>query len=248
MTTHANSQRPLLEVDDLKVSYYKKAILSGLSLKIAPGEIVALIGPNGSGKSTLLKSVAGAVKLSRGLILFDGKNISNKEPNELSQLGIGFCMQGGAIFPSLTVTEHLRLAHEAQIGHSKKDFEERAEEVWTLFPQLSAVMKKRAGLLSGGERQMLSIATVLIRDLRICLMDEPTGNLSEEVTEIVLKKMQQANKEKGLTILFAEQNLNAVLRLSQRVFVLRDGLAYERTPESIRDSTLEETFFGNSLN
>src|SRR5689334_13550082 len=103
MTMNVANQHGKLEIHDLRVSYYKKDILLGVSLSIAPGELVALIGPNGSGKSTLLKAVAGVLKANSGQVLLDGLSILNKHPNELSQLGVGFCMQGGAIFPSLTV-------------------------------------------------------------------------------------------------------------------------------------------------
>ena len=236
---------PEVAIEDLMVSYYKKDILMGLSLKVGAGEIVTLVGANGSGKSTLLKTVAGVMKARSGCVRLNGDDLTNKKSDELAHMGVAFLMQGGLVFPSLTVTEHLQLANQAM---KRDDFNRRADAVWSTFPVLHSIRRSRAGFLSGGEKQMLGFSMLLMKDAKLWLLDEPTGNLASEAADILLSKVEEINDKEGITVLLAEQNLTTALRISNRAFVLRDGLAYERSPESILNSSLEELFFGESLN
>lgn len=236
-TTHGKS---LLEVENLVVSYYKKEILFGANLSVMPGEIVALVGANGSGKSTLLKTIAGLIKSKSGRIFFDGVEITNKDSYELAPLGIGLLLQGGVVFPSLTIIEHLQLANRAL---AKLDFEQRVDVVWNTFPALYPIRNKRAGVLSGGERQMLGFSNLLIQKARLWLLDEPTGGLAPEMSEVLWDTLGRLNSEEAVTVLLAEQNLDGALKASSRVYVIRNGLAYEEMPQNILNSQNLEGFF-----
>jgi len=242
MRNNGRNISPLLNVENLVVSYYKKDILFGASLDVMAGEIVALVGANGSGKSTLLKTIAGVMRPKSGRITFDSADITGKEPNELARLGVGFLMQGNSIFPSLTVMEHLQLA--AQIL-AQANLEERAEIVWKTFPKLALLRHKRAGLLSGGERQMLALAMLLIQKAKVWLLDEPSGGLAPQTVRLVMDVIKQVNQEESITVLLAEQNLREGLRISDKVYVLKNGLTFvEAHPEEILDNgRLEEIFF-----
>lgn len=232
---------PILKVEDLVVSYYKKEVLLGASLEVMPGEIVALVGTNGSGKSTLLKTVAGVVRSNSGRITFDGSDITGKQPNELARSGVGFLMQGGVVFPSLTVAEHLQLA----VQGVKNLTNGRFRRVWELFPKLEAKKSRRAGLLSGGERQMLALSMLLVQGAKLWLLDEPSGGLAPDAVKVTMDFVSKINLEQGITVLLAEQNLVEAVRIADRAYVLKDGrTSVEENPEEIlNNGKLEEIFF-----
>jgi len=242
MKSNGRHTRPLLSVEDLVVSYYKKEILHGASLNVMPGEIVALIGANGSGKSTLLKAVAGVVRPSSGIVSLDGHDITNREPHEIVSRGIGFLMQGGSVFPGLTVAEHLHVAMERM---DKQTASKRTEETYSLFPILAKVRGKRAGLLSGGERQMLGLATVLVQRPRLLLLDEPSGGVAPKMLKSIFDTITRFNKENGIAALVVEQNIVEAVRISDRVYIVKDGRTrVEENPEEIlNNEKLEEIFF-----
>ena len=233
----------LLVIDDLVVSYYKKEILRGTSLEVRNTEIVALVGANGSGKSTLLKAVAGTLRPERGRILFGGVDITHHEPHKLAQMGIGFLMQGGIIFPSLTVMEHLQVA--AQI-FGKIHLEERLPIIWHTFPLLSRDKNMRAGLMSGGERQMLALSMLLVQKTRLWLLDEPSAGLAPEAVRSTMDVIKQLNLEEKITVLLVEQNLGEGLRIADRTYVLKKGLAFEeeRIDNLLDEGKLENLLFG----
>lgn len=233
--------RGALKVEDLVVSYYKKEILRGASLDVLPGQIVALIGANGSGKSTLLKTVAGLIRPATGRIFFDDMDITGAEAHALASSGIGLLLQGGVIFPRLTVIEHLRLAAGKLSGTS---FEDRAEVVWATFPFLSNIRTKRAGLLSGGERQMLALSILIVRRARLWLLDEPSGGLAPLSVKSLLDTIRKFNAEQGVTVLLAEQNIREALRIADKVYVLKNGIAFlqEHPKEIVNTGRLEEIF------
>ncbi|MBS1790499.1 MAG: ATP-binding cassette domain-containing protein [Acidobacteria bacterium] len=230
-----------MKVEDLVVSYYKKEILRGASLDVSPGQIVALIGANGSGKSTLLRTVAGLIRPTAGRISVDDMDITGIEAHALAGSGIGLLLQGGVIFPRLTVLEHLRLAAEKIPGTS---FEERAEAVWTAFPFLSNIRGKRAGLLSGGERQMLALSMLIVRRSRLWLLDEPSGGLAPSSVKSLLNTIRKFNAEHGVTVLLAEQNVREALRIADKVYALKDGMAFlqENPKEIVNARRMEEIF------
>lgn len=237
------NNEPILRVEDLAASYYKKEVLTGVTLDVKAGEIVTLLGTNGSGKSTLLKTIMGLIKANSGRIIFNGSDITGKQPNEIFNLGICFLMQGNVIFESLTVIEHLKLA----MNKNGKIFnEEKTEMVWETFPILSNIRNKRAGLLSGGERQMLALSMLLVQDnAKLWLLDEPSGGLAPQMVRKIIDTIDQINKEKRISILLVEQNLKEGLRIADRAYVLRNGQAFlEENPNAIlNNGKLEEIFF-----
>lgn len=236
-----DKHNPILQVEDLVASYYKKEILLGASLEIMPGEIVALVGTNGSGKSTLLKTIAGVIQPNSGKIIFKGNNIVGRKPNELVRSGVGFLMQGGVVFPSLTVEEHLQLA--VQIKNTSNNG--RFDQVWQLFPKLELNKQKRAGLLSGGERQMLALSMLLVQDSQLWLLDEPSGGLAPDAIKVTMDFISKFNLEQGITILLVEQNLVEVVRIADRAYILKDGRTFEeKNPiEILNNGKFEKIFF-----
>lgn len=232
---------PILKVEDLSVSYYKKEILLSASLEVMPGEIVALVGTNGSGKSTLLKTIAGIIQPNAGKIILNGQDIVGKMPNELVGLGVGFLMQGGVVFPSLTVLEHLLLAVEKRNGSNDRQF----DHVWEMFPKLASSKNKRAGLLSGGERQMLALSALLVQGTKLWLLDEPSGGLAPDAVRVTMDFIGKVNAEQEITVLLAEQNLVEAVKIADRAYVLKDGkTSVEENPKEIlNNGKLEEIFF-----
>jgi len=232
---------PILKVEDLVVSYYKKEILLGASLEVMPGEIVALVGTNGSGKSTLLKTIAGIIQPNSGKIILEGHSIVGKKPNDLCGVGVGFLMQGGVVFPSLTVSEHLHLAMQKKSGSTNGRF----ARVWEMFPRLESNKNKRAGLLSGGERQMLALSMLVVQGAKLWLLDEPSGGLAPDAVKVTMDFISKVNVEEGITVLLAEQNLVEAVRIADRAYLLKNGKTWlENEPKAIlHNGRLEEIFF-----
>lgn len=221
MHEERRSRKIVLHVQDLVVNYYKKEILRGATLDLKDGEIVTLLGANGSGKSTLLKTIGGLLRPLRGRVVLDGQDITNSEAHKMAGLGVGFLMQGGAVFPSLTVEEHLQLATRS-IG--KSSLEKRLPVVWNTLPALAGFQRKRAGLLSGGERQMLALAMLLVQKARLWLLDEPSVGLDVEAARTLFDVIKFVNQTEKVSILLVEQNLTEGVRVADRVYVLRNGL------------------------
>ncbi len=209
-----------LEVRDVYSGYGKIEVLHGVSLTVAPKEIVCVIGPNGSGKSTLLKTIVGLIQPTRGFIQFDGSEISHKEPEENVELGIAYIPQGKNIFPSLTVMENLEMG-----GISLKDSRKARnaiQEIWERYPILQKRRKIKAGSLSGGEKQVLAMARASILQPRLILLDEPSIGLAPKVIDEMYHHINRMNRE-GIPLLIVEQNARKALRLAHRAYVLDLG-------------------------
>lgn len=237
------NKETILRVEDLAASYYKKEVLTGATLDVKAGEIVTLLGTNGSGKSTLLKTIMGLIKANSGRIIFNGFDITGKQPNEIFNFGICFLMQGNVVFESLTVIEHIKLAINK---NGKYPNEEKTQLVWETFPMLSNILNKRAGLLSGGERQMLALSMLLVQhNTKLWLLDEPSGGLAPQMVSKIIDTIERINKEKNISIMLVEQNLKEGLRIADRAYILKNGQAYlEEKPEVIlNNGKLEEIFF-----
>lgn len=174
---------PLLELRDVHAAYLMKDVLRGVSLAVSFGEIVALVGENGSGKSTVLSVVAGLLRPTRGAVLFEGREIAKLPAYQRQRVGIGYMLQGGRVFPSLTVEENLQLAAERAGRADRKE----GPGVW--FPSLRERLRDRAGLLSGGQRQMLAVELVIAQRPKLLLLDEPTASLSADLAEMVLERI-----------------------------------------------------------
>tara|TARA_B100001063_G_scaffold175882_1_gene164839 strand:- start:27 stop:746 length:720 start_codon:yes stop_codon:yes gene_type:complete len=211
----------MLKISNIETFYGKIQALRGVDLDVNDGEIVSLIGSNGAGKSTLLMTISGVNKAKRGNIVFNGKNIENKEPHKIVDMGICQVPEGRRIFSRLTVEENLRLgAHANEKG---KYFENDIKEVYDLFPVLSDRKTQRGGTLSGGEQQMLAIGRALMSKPKVLLLDEPSLGIAPKLVNQIFVSIKNINKEKNVTIFLVEQNAKKALELADRAYVLVNG-------------------------
>ena len=211
----------MLKISNVETFYGKIQALRGVDLDVNDGEIVSLIGSNGAGKSTLLMTISGVNKAKRGNIVFNGKNIENKDPHKIVDMGICQVPEGRRIFSRLTVEENLRLgAHANEKG---KHFENDIKEVYDLFPVLSDRKTQRGGTLSGGEQQMLAIGRALMSKPKVLLLDEPSLGIAPKLVNQIFISIKNINKEKNVTIFLVEQNAKKALELADRAYVLVNG-------------------------
>ena len=211
----------MLKISNVETFYGKIQALRGVDLNVNQGEIVSLIGSNGAGKSTLLMTISGVNKAKKGNIVFNGKNIENREPHKIVDLGICQVPEGRRIFSRLTVEENLRLgAHTNKKG---KFFETDIKEVYDLFPVLSDRKTQRGGTLSGGEQQMLAIGRALMSKPKVLLLDEPSLGIAPKLVNQIFISIKNINKEKNVTIFLVEQNAKKALELADRAYVLVNG-------------------------
>jgi ABC-type branched-subunit amino acid transport system ATPase component len=218
---------PLLDINDLSAGYGGRPVLTELSLVIQEFERVALIGPNGCGKSTLLRTVTAEVPESSGKIRFRGEDITDLETNEIICKGIGYLRQVRNIFPGLTVDENLDLA--AMDG---EDAERRRDIVVEAFPMLECRRRIRAGLLSGGERQALAVAMVLLRPIRLLLLDEPVAGLSQKNAAQLLDCVSALQQKDGFAIVLIEHRLKLIHSHVSRVIIMVRGRIAEDTTDT----------------
>jgi branched-chain amino acid transport system ATP-binding protein len=219
---------PLLVIEDVEV-VYESAILavSGVSLAVQSGEVVALLGANGAGKSSLLRAISNILiakrgRVTRGSITFDGKSLLGVPTSRLVQSGLVQVLEGRHCFLSLTVEENL-IAGAIGAGSNRAGAREAAAHVYALFPALAEKRKQAAGLLSGGQQQMLAIGRALMSRPRLLLLDEPSMGLAPILVAEIFQTLDRLNREEGLTILLAEQNAAVALRHANRAVVLENG-------------------------
>jgi branched-chain amino acid transport system ATP-binding protein len=205
----------ILEVNKINTFYGSSHILFDVSLEVDEGEVVGILGRNGAGKTTTLKSIMGLTPVRSGSIRFHGENIKGKPPFHIARLGIGFVPEDRIIFPDLSVLENLQMG-------IKRGAEPRFEEIYQLFPILKERKNQQAGVFSGGEQQMLTIARTLMGRPDFLLVDEPSEGLAPKVVA-ALKEQMQYLKNTGITILLCEQNLNFVLELADRCYIIEKG-------------------------
>ncbi len=211
---------PLLKVEGVQTFYGNIQALHSVDLEAAQGEIVTLIGANGAGKSTLLMTVCGNPRASKGRILLDGEDITQKPTFEIVRKGVAQYPEGRRIFARMTVFENL------QMGATLSDpacFTEDLEKIFALFPRLKERQAQRGGTLSGGEQQMLSIARALMSRPRLLLLDEPSLGLAPLIIRQIFDAIAQINREQGMTILLVEQNAHLALKLAHRGYVIVNG-------------------------
>jgi branched-chain amino acid transport system ATP-binding protein len=209
----------LLEVEGLHAHYDKSHILHGVTLGVAPGEIVCLLGRNGVGKSTTLKSLMGLVAPSAGTVRFKGVSLGGLPPHRIARRGLGYVPEERRIFPTISVKENLLMGIKA--GRSSGDGW-TVERVYEFFPRLRERAAQRAGTLSGGEQQMLTIARTLMGNPELLLVDEPTEGLAPMIVEQVERILTEIHRA-GTPILLVEQSMETALALAQRVYVMSKG-------------------------
>jgi branched-chain amino acid transport system ATP-binding protein len=217
----ANIDKCLFRSEAVVSGYGSRQVLNQVSLEIAPKEIVALIGHNGSGKSTFLKTTFGLVPLWKGAVFIDGRRVGTPDPRSMLQLGVAYVPQGNRVFGDLTVYENMQMGDITSIDRS--GLGGRIKNTIELFPDLKPLLDRTARSLSGGEKQLLALATGLILSPRMLLLDEPTLGLAPIAARNALKHIQELRKVLGMSILIVEQKVRAVLEISDRVYVMREG-------------------------
>jgi branched-chain amino acid transport system ATP-binding protein len=210
----------MLSVENLDLFYGDAQALSGVSLDVPQGEIVAIIGANGAGKTSLIRAVAGMLKPARGAILFKGNDIAGLPSSTVCDCGIGQVAEGRQIFPSLSVRENLLTG--SLLPRARASRAANLERMFTLFPRLAERATQAAGTLSGGEQQMLAIARCLMGGPELIMFDEPSLGLAPTMVARVLDVIRDLNRD-GITCMLVEQNVAASLRLAQRAYVLENG-------------------------
>ena len=214
-----NDPAPLLEVENVYAGYIRDLnILQGISIKVYPGELVAIIGPNGAGKSTLAKAVFGLLTPNQGQINFKGESIAGLKSDQIVRRGMGYVPQISNVFPSLTVEENL------EMGAFVRDvsLQPLKDEIFDNFPRLAERRRQRAGTLSGGERQMLAMGKALMLQPSLLLLDEPSAALSPILVNSVFEQIKQINQS-GTAIVLVEQNARKALAMADRGYVLEAG-------------------------
>ena len=215
------SIQPILELKDVHSGYGSIKALKGISLKVMPGEIVAIIGANGAGKSTTLMTICGIIKAEKGEILYQGKVINKVSPEKLPVMGLCQVPEGRRIFPRLTVMENLRLG-----AFYRDDTDQIMKDIrysYEMFPILGERKNQQGGTLSGGEQQMLAIARALMTKPKVLLLDEPSLGLAPIIVQQIFDIIAKINKEEGTTILLVEQNANLALQAASRAYVVETG-------------------------
>lgn len=219
-TPELGAGKPLLELEDVYVSYGAIKALKGVTLHVNPGEIVAMIGANGAGKTTTLKTIMRALPLVKGRIVFAGADVSHASTVDIVGRGVSLVPEGRAIFPNLTVRENLDLG--AYLHRDRKAMQETIEDVTQLFPRLGERMRQEGGTLSGGEQQMLAIGRALMARPSCLLLDEPSLGIAPKLQQQIFEAIS-AIANAGVTILLVEQNTRLALKVSKRAYVLRTG-------------------------
>ena len=220
---------PMLEVRDLHAYYGKSHVLHGVNMEIMPGEVIALLGRNGVGQSTTAKAIMGEVP-PKGEILFKGQPISGLESHKIARLGLGYVPESRDIFPTMTVRQNLVLG----VKDMKNPGKYSIDQMLDMFPNLRARADNQAGVLSGGEKQMLTMCRTLMGDPDLIIIDEPTEGLAPKIVQQIGDMIAEIAKT-GVAILLIEQKLSIALRIAHRVYVMGHGeIVYGGTPEDFR--------------
>ena len=211
----------MLKIKKLTVQYGPLPALYEISLEVKQGEVVSLLGPNGAGKTTLLLTLSGILKTTEGRIVFEGEDITNLNPHQVVSKGIGHVPQGRHIFPTLSVIDNLMMGAYLH-RNEKKEIKKDLEWIYQLLPVLKERTHQRAGTLSGGEQQMLSIGRAMMGRPKLLLLDEPSLGLAPRLMDEVFATFREMNR-KGLTLFIVEQEIFLSLSISKRGYVLRNG-------------------------
>ncbi|WP_431276582.1 ABC transporter ATP-binding protein [Variovorax ureilyticus] len=219
----------MLKLQDIHAYYGKSHVLHGVSFDVRPGEIVALLGRNGSGRSTTAKAIMGLVH-AEGTLRWKEKDILRRKAYEVAHLGIGYVPENRDIFPKLTVHQNLLLGQKGSGKGSRWSF----DDMYGMFPRLKERQHTEAGVLSGGEQQMLTLCRTLMGDPDLIIIDEPTEGLAPKIVELVGQYLRTL-KDKGISVLLIEQKLTIAMQISDRALVMGHGsIVFDGTPDSLR--------------
>jgi len=234
----------MLKIKKLTVHYGPLIALYEISLEIKKGEIASLLGPNGAGKTTLLLTLSGILKTTEGRIYFQEEDITNLDPHKIVSIGIGHVPQGRHTFPTLSVIDNLMMGSYIH-KKTRGELEEDLEGIYQLFPILKKRTRQRAGTLSGGEQQMLTIGRAMMGRPKLLLLDEPSLGLSPHLKDEIFATLREMN-HRGLTLLIVEQEIYLSLAISHRGCILRNGrLIKEAEASTLLESRELITFLGD---
>lgn len=223
----------MLNLQGVHAYYGKSHILHGVDMKVGEGEIVALLGRNGSGRSTTVKTIMGLVH-GEGSVSFRGQEILGHHAFDIAHRGIGYVPENRDIFPKLTVEQNLMLGEKRGGRRGKAKPRWSFDDMYKMFPRLRERQHTEAGVLSGGEQQMLTLCRTLMGDPDLIMIDEPTEGLAPKIVELVAEYLKTL-KERGVSVLLVEQKLTIALQISERCYVMGHGsIVFEGTPASLR--------------
>jgi len=219
----------LLQLDNVHAFYGKSHVLHGVSMQVRPGEIVSLLGRNGAGRSTTVKTIMGQVD-AKGSVLWGGQELVGRKAYEIAHMGLGYVPENRDIFPKLTVHQNLLLGEKTRNKSSRWSF----DDMYRMFPRLKERQHTEAGVLSGGEQQMLTLCRTLMGDPDLIMIDEPTEGLAPKIVELVAEYLKTL-KERGIAVLLVEQKLAIALEISERCYVMGHGrIVFEGSPAELR--------------
>lgn len=226
----------MLTIDNLHVSYGQSEVIHGVSLKVKPKEIVAIMGRNGMGKTTLMKSLIGIVPSQSGQISIGDKSIETAESYQRVESGVAFVPQGRMIFPTMTVKENI------ETGLTVTGKTEVPADIYELFPVLLEMKNRRGGNLSGGQQQQLAIARALATNPKVLLLDEPTEGIQPSIIKDMARTLRRIRDERGLSIIVSEQVLSFALAIADRVLVIENGEFVHEAPRDKIDEKKVSAF------
>ncbi len=209
----------MLKVEDVSVAYGKSQVVHDVSFQIEDNEKLLILGRNGVGKTTLLKSIVGLLNANTGNIFLDEENVTRLKPHERSRRGIAYVPQGREIIPQLTVQENLELG---ALAHNV-DYETKVKEIFQYFPVLPQHLKRKGGVLSGGQQQQLAIARALMSDPKVLILDEPTEGIQPNIVSEIANILNRYHKEKNVPIIVVEQNLHFAQKVGDHFLIMQKG-------------------------
>lgn len=229
----------MLRVENMNSYYGQSHVLFDVSMTVGDGEIVTVLGRNGAGKTTLMQSIIGSIRSDATTIEIDGEPIGGIRPFHRIRRGLGYVPQGGRVFPGLTVLENLEIVRGRKVGEGWKP-----DRVFELFPPLAQIRGRDAGLLSGGERQMLAVGRALMANPSVILLDEPSEGLAPTIVR-TLGDLAQQLKARGIGVLLAEQNHHFALQTADRAYLIEKGrIRHEATASELVGSDELERYLG----
>jgi branched-chain amino acid transport system ATP-binding protein len=236
----------VLALEDVSAGYGKILAIQNVDIVVEKGEIVVLLGANGAGKSTLLRTISGALKPSRGRILYQGQRIDGKKPHVIVGMGIVQIQEGRGILSRMTVKENLEMG--AYLRTNQEGIAADMERVFQRFPRIQERLSQNAGTLSGGEQQMVAIGRALMASPKLLLMDEPSLGLSPTLVEFIFQTIQELREKDGYTILLVEQNANQALNMADRGYVMETGrVVLQGESQALRgNEEVQKAYLGRS--